>query len=86
MTVIEIIAQALYDGNAGGTTDPILQDMAEATCKNDAEIAVKALEEAGYRIVPVEPTEQQLFKAHKVSVCSLEVIRAIYKEMLEAVQ
>ena len=44
----------------------------------------KALEEAGFVIVPVEPTEQQLHDAYKETDLDLRFIRAVYKAMLEA--
>ena len=79
MTPIEVIAQALYDDNAGGTTDPILQDMVKATCKNDAGIAVRALEEAGYRIV-TDPPERPDWSEDKYGI---ELWFQNYKEWLE---
>lgn len=52
----EIIAEAWFTDNFGGTSDPTITDMMESLALGNAAKAIAALEAAGYRIVPLEPT------------------------------
>ncbi len=70
MNLIEVIAWALYDNNCGGTSDLILQDMAVAVCKADAKAALKAIEDAGYKLIHEDRLKKMADK-HEISVSEL---------------
>ncbi len=53
----ETIARAIYASFAGGTSDETLDDMATAIAQSGADAVLRALDEAGLRVVPVEPSE-----------------------------
>ena len=80
MTVIEIIArkQAFIDtgGNEANLDDCWQQYTPEA------EMIVQALEESGYRIVPVEPTPNMIYAAS--NGFRPRQTTDVYKAMLEA--
>ena len=63
----KIIAEALFLSNFGGTNDSSLEELALGVAESDAVTAVKALEDAGYRIIK-EPTEAMILSAARKHV------------------
>jgi len=44
----------------GGTDDPTLWEMHLAVCEQSAKAALRAIDEAGYAVVPKEPSEEMI--------------------------
>lgn len=57
---VEILAAELFADTFGGTSDPEITALAEGIALSGAQKAVAALEAAGYRVVPPEPTAGML--------------------------
>lgn len=82
MTLIEAIARALRDADAGSFR---LGDVVPAYYINRAQAALTAITEAGYAVVPVEPTEAMVEIAPHHDRDDMASYREIYRAMINAV-
>ena len=89
MKPIEIMARAMHDGPLLGEGYDDLLESEREWINSMAETAVQAFEEAGFRIVPIEPTEEMTVSGYHATQED-KTIRTfghaddIYKAMLEA--
>ena len=61
--LIEKITTEIVNSTGGGTSDPTLWGMHIAICREHAKAALRAINEAGYRVVPERLTAENGMKA-----------------------
>ena len=78
--LVEKMAGAMCDANVPDDVRPTQEPWIIRS-----KAALRAIKDAGYDVVPVEPSEQQLYKAHRTAQpTDLNIIRSVYAAMLAA--